>query len=97
MLRYGHLPGIFTLLLLAPYCSYLSAKGVHVPGAVCRPMSQWTREIGCWIMADDPIGRLAKSPMFWQLDEYTARAAAEAGNEFPSFRIMQTQIACGLC
>jgi len=48
-------------------------------------------------MADDPIGRLAKSPMFWQLDEYTARAAAEAGNEFPSFRIMQTQIACGLC
>jgi hypothetical protein len=78
MLRYGHLPGVFTLLLLALYCSYLSAQGVHVPGAVCRPLSQRTQEIGCWIMADAPIGPLAKSPMFWHLDEYTARAAAEA-------------------
>jgi hypothetical protein len=29
-------------------------------------------------MADDPIGPLAKSPMFWHLDEYATRAAADA-------------------
>jgi quercetin dioxygenase-like cupin family protein len=29
-------------------------------------------------MADDPIGPLAESPMFWHLDEYATRAAAEA-------------------
>jgi quercetin dioxygenase-like cupin family protein len=78
MLRYGHPLGVFTLLLLALDCSYLSAQGVHVPGAVCRPLSERTQEIGCWIMADDPIGPLAKSPMFWHLDEYATRAAADA-------------------
>jgi hypothetical protein len=29
-------------------------------------------------MADDPIGPIAKSPMFWHLDEYTTRAGANA-------------------
>jgi hypothetical protein len=76
MLRYGHLLGIFALLLLALYGKHLSAQGVHVPGAACRPVSERTQEVGCWIMADDPIGTLPKSPMFWHLDEYATRAAA---------------------
>jgi hypothetical protein len=29
-------------------------------------------------MADDPISPLAKSPMFWHLDDYATRAAADA-------------------
>jgi hypothetical protein len=29
-------------------------------------------------MADDPIGPLTKSPMFWHLDEYATPAAADA-------------------
>jgi hypothetical protein len=48
-----------------------------VPGAVCKPVSQRTQEIGCWIMADDPIGQLSTSPVFWHLDVYSTRAAAE--------------------
>jgi quercetin dioxygenase-like cupin family protein len=37
-----------------------------------------TQEVGCWILADDPIGPLTKSPVFWVLDEYPTRDAAEA-------------------
>jgi quercetin dioxygenase-like cupin family protein len=45
---------------------------------VCKPVSQRTQEIGCWIMADDPVGPLAKSPVFWHLDAYATRAVADA-------------------
>jgi hypothetical protein len=31
-------------------------------------------------MADDPVGTLMESPVFWHLDTYTTRAAAEADN-----------------
>jgi quercetin dioxygenase-like cupin family protein len=34
--------------------------------------------IGCWIMADDPLGELTKSPVFWHLDSYPTRTAAMA-------------------
>jgi quercetin dioxygenase-like cupin family protein len=78
MLRYGRLLGIFTFVLLALSCKQLLAQGVQAPGAVCKPVSQRTQEVGCWIMADDPIGPLTKSPMFWHLDEYATRAAADA-------------------
>ncbi len=34
--------------------------------------------MGCWILADDPIGRLTNPKVFWHLDAYPTRAAAEA-------------------
>src|SRR5215470_4210889 len=71
--RYLHALPFFLLTLGS---GHLFAQGVA--GAVCKPVSQRTQEVGCWIMADDPIGQLAKSPMFWHLDVYTTRAAAEA-------------------
>jgi quercetin dioxygenase-like cupin family protein len=37
-----------------------------------------TLQVGCWILADDPIGQLNTSPVFWTLDVYPTRAAAEA-------------------
>jgi len=36
------------------------------------------QQVGCWILADDPIGPLTKSRVFWTLDVYPARATAEA-------------------
>jgi quercetin dioxygenase-like cupin family protein len=66
---------VFTLCLLTLFGKQLLGQGVA--GPVCKPASQRTQEIGCWIMADDPIGQLVKSPMFWHLDSYTTRAAAE--------------------
>ena len=47
-------------------------------GGNCRPASERTGELGCWIMADDPVGRLAQAQVSWHLDAYPTRAAAEA-------------------
>lgn len=76
MLLRRHQSFLFIFFLLALPCGQSSAQGVA--GAVCKPVSQRTREVGCWIMADDPVGQLIKSPVFWHLDTYSTRAAAEA-------------------
>lgn len=69
---------MFAFLLLAPSSRRFSAQGVAGPGGVCKPASMRTQEVGCWIMADDPIGLLSRSHVFWTLDLYPTRAAAEA-------------------
>lgn len=49
-----------------------------VPGGVCKPVSERTSDVGCWILAHQPIGRLAESRVFWHLDVYPTREAADA-------------------
>ena len=44
----------------------------------CRPRESRAGEIGCWIIVDDPVGTLPSEPVFWHLDTYPSRAAAEA-------------------
>jgi hypothetical protein len=34
--------------------------------------------MGCWIIAAEPLGKLSQGPLFWHLDTYSTRAAAEA-------------------
>jgi quercetin dioxygenase-like cupin family protein len=48
------------------------------PAVQCKPMSQRTGELGCWTLADQPIGPLTKSQVFWHLDTYPTPAAANA-------------------
>lgn len=64
--------------LLALLGQRLSAQGAVGPTGVCKPESMRTQQVGCWILADDPIGQMTKSPVFWTLDVYPSRAAAEA-------------------
>ena len=45
---------------------------------ICRPISERTGELGCWIMIDDGLGQLPRAPIFWHLDSYPTRAGAEA-------------------
>src|SRR5262245_1522684 len=45
---------------------------------ICRPVSQRTEDLGCWIIAVTAIGRLPEGPAFWHLDTYPSRAAAQA-------------------
>jgi quercetin dioxygenase-like cupin family protein len=45
---------------------------------ICKPVSQRTSEVGCWIIAHDPIGQLTSSQIFWHLDVYPTREAADA-------------------
>jgi quercetin dioxygenase-like cupin family protein len=45
---------------------------------ICRPVSERTGELGCWITANAALGQLPQSPIFWHLDTYPTRAEAEA-------------------
>jgi quercetin dioxygenase-like cupin family protein len=46
-------------------------------GRRCKPVAERMGELGCWILLDQPLGRLGKSEMFWHLDAYSARADAD--------------------
>ena len=49
-----------------------------VAGGSCRPVSERTQEVGCWIFANQVIGQIAEKQIFWHLDRFPNRAAAEA-------------------
>src|SRR5215467_1366013 len=45
---------------------------------ICKPVSQRTGELGCWIVAHESMGQLTQPQVFWHLDVYPTRASAEA-------------------
>jgi quercetin dioxygenase-like cupin family protein len=47
-------------------------------GGICKPVSERTAEVGCWIIAHDAVGSLPESRVFWHIDVFPTRAAAEA-------------------
>jgi len=45
----------------------------------CRPVGERVGDQkGCWIFADEALGQLPQTPLFWHLVNYPTRAAAEA-------------------
>jgi len=44
---------------------------------ICKPVSERTTEVGCWILVDHPIGRIDQGQVFWHLDTYATRPDAE--------------------
>jgi mannose-6-phosphate isomerase-like protein (cupin superfamily) len=45
----------------------------------CRPVAERVGEqSGCWILADESLGLLPQTPLFWHLVNYSTRAEAEA-------------------
>jgi quercetin dioxygenase-like cupin family protein len=44
---------------------------------ICKPVTERTTELGCWILADQPLGRIDQPQVFWHLDVYPSRAGAE--------------------
>ena len=44
----------------------------------CRPVSERTGEMGCWIISAEPIVELPAGPLFWHLDTYSTLTEAEA-------------------
>ena len=71
MFRYFGLH-IFAWLL----CGEAAAQSVH--GGICRPVSERDQEVGCWIVSNEPIGELSGNKVFWHLDGFDTREAAEA-------------------
>jgi hypothetical protein len=57
-----------------PYCSLLAKKRLH---KFASP-SPSTGELGCWIIAHQPVGQLNKPETFLHLDVYATRTEAEA-------------------
>jgi len=57
------------------------AAGHEALVQACRPVSQRTGELGCWITAHTSLGQLPQQPIFWHLDTYSTRAEAEAAKE----------------
>ena len=47
---------------------------------VCKPASQKKTpgDLGCWILGEEPVGRIDGPKAYWQLDVFPTRAAAEA-------------------
>ncbi len=78
MIRPVRLIGMLLFCLLWALSTQVMAQGVAAPGDPCKPASERTQEIGCWILADNPVGQLTKPQVFWHLDAYPTRDAAEA-------------------
>jgi hypothetical protein len=64
---------VCSLMVLAS-CEPVLAQGE----TGCKPVRERTGEVGCWIMADVPLGKLSQAAVLWHLDSYPSRAAAEA-------------------
>jgi quercetin dioxygenase-like cupin family protein len=71
-----HLMWITLAIIVLPRLEYASA---HEASVRCRPISERTgADPGCWIIANQPVGKLTKPQTFWHLDAYPTRALAEA-------------------
>jgi hypothetical protein len=44
---------------------------------ICKPVSERTTELGCWILMDHPVGRFQQAQVSWHLDVYATRREAE--------------------
>jgi quercetin dioxygenase-like cupin family protein len=49
--------------------------------AGCLPVSERSSEIGCWILASEPVGQFLAHSVFWHLDKFSTRALAERAKE----------------
>lgn len=69
-------------LVAALFAVACSAAAQSTPQAfgVCKPANQKKTpdDLGCWILGEQPAGRIDQPQAWWQLDVYPTRAAAEA-------------------
>lgn len=72
--------------ILAMLCCFASApalaQGIAEGG--CKPAAERTQDLGCWIVAHQPVGEFDQSQVFWHLDTFPTRQAAEAAKSVRS-------------
>ena len=79
---------------MSRFCSWALCIGAlfatyeYALAQVCRPVAGRTSELGCWIIAAEPIGNLSKPETFWHLDTYLTSAAAEVAKT-PSSTVVE--------
>ncbi len=67
---------VFIWLLTIPSLTAQSNAPLPSFGA-CKPVSERTIEVGCWILVDHPLGQIEQAQVFWHLDVYPTRSEAE--------------------
>jgi quercetin dioxygenase-like cupin family protein len=70
-------PWFLPVCLLATASALAQAPSQTAQVGNCHPVSERTTEVGCWIIAHQPLGELPPSPIFWYLDTYPTRVEAE--------------------
>jgi quercetin dioxygenase-like cupin family protein len=79
---------VATLSLLPPgACAQSSAQPDD--SVVCKPASERKTDLGCWILADNSLGQLSESEVYWYLDIYPTLTAAEEAKE-PGGTVIQS-------
>jgi len=68
---------VWSVLSLETSDSAFAQKGF----AGCLPISERSGEIGCWILASEPVGQFSAHSVFWHLDKFSTRASAEQAKE----------------
>jgi quercetin dioxygenase-like cupin family protein len=63
--------------LLTTISLYARSNGQSLAFGACKPVSERTTEVGCWILVDQPVGRIEQAQIFWHLDVYPTLAEAE--------------------
>ncbi|TIT01653.1 cupin domain-containing protein [Mesorhizobium sp.] len=70
-------------IVLTTILGMLTMAGIIGPVAAqhnitCRPASDRTGEVGCWIMGREALRPALRSPLYWHIDTFTSWAEAEA-------------------
>ena len=65
------------MYLALAFAGALLAMSQEASAQICRPVAERTAELGCWIVANGQLGTLSKPEVFWQLDIFPTRAAAD--------------------
>lgn len=64
---------VFSIALLLVATSAFAQKKL----VRCLPASDRTGDVGCWILASEPVGQLAAHPVFWHLDKFSTQESAQ--------------------
>jgi len=69
-----------TICLLLMLLIQASSTSGQIPTRrTCLPISERAgRDVGCWLIVAEPLGKLSRSEVFWHLDTFPTRPAAEA-------------------
>jgi hypothetical protein len=68
---------VILIWLLAAFSLSAKSHGQSVSFGACKPVSERRTEVGCWILADQPVGRIEQAQVFWHLDVYPTRSEAD--------------------
>ncbi len=61
------------------HAAHVASTTVRVPGACDVPRTGAADAVGCYAAGSEQLGAAPTTPLFWHLDAYPTRAAAEAG------------------